>query len=260
MSPSQLSTAEPDNSPFVLKPLPIQFQPAPSFVSPDTRSHQGYSTDGVRHYTVQTGVIYRWASDWTPDGAQRKPFDELTGYNHLGDSDLVGQSLYVPAERWNGCDDYSNQSIFVFDSMTFERLAVANISAQGHEASGVAIDRGGQRLFVSSFCDPNGIFVYQLNTFAYLGRINLRSPIPRIQGLAYSGGFLYASEDGTTATSKYLCAVDVESGTVYRLMNPRLGSGAYEGIDLSQGELRWLIDLGSGNQRVYYFPALSGPR
>jgi hypothetical protein len=220
------------------------------YVSPDVKSHQGYATDGINHYTFDNQTIYKWKDDqdWTLLASNKAPFAGLSGINHFGDGDYFGGKLYIVAEFWADCAHYTNQSLLVFDAASLARLETHDVSAQQHEVSGLAVAPHDGRqgvIYVTSYCDGSKIFKYDLRTFQYLGSLALSTPLSSLQGVAWHNGRFYAPEDGGAI---YTFAKDGQVSLIYRDSH----SGSHEGLKYADGGLRWLIDEGRGKQRIHY--------
>ncbi len=229
--------------------LPAPQQLAEQSISPDTGGHQGYATDGISHFIFDTRRILTRADDasWHITRVNDTPFAGLSGYNHLGDGDYFDQKLYVPAENFVSCSEHSNPAILVFDSTTLERTRVIEL-AQGQEVSAVVVRPAARQLWVSSYCDGSQVWIYDIDDidWVHLERtVRLSPAVPGIQGLAYRDDFFFLAQNAGTIRRMYLDGV---SAPVYQTSSP----GAHEGIDYSQGELRWLIDEGVGEQKVHY--------
>lgn len=219
--------------------------------SPDTSSHQGYTTDGTYHYTIDTTTIYKRNDDatWSVDSTNADPFNGING-DHLGDADYHDTKLYFPGETYVSCGTYSDQQILVFNASDLTRDSATDISAQGHEAAGLVVvpeDGTNGIIYMVSFCDGSGIFKYDLSDFSYLGTIPLNVTITSIQGITYKDNLFYIA-----AGSKIYSAN--KNGGVNDLYTDGTG-GTREGVDYSQDELRWLIDNGAGEKKVHFLDA-----
>lgn len=217
--------------------------------SPDTDSHQGYTTDGTFHYTFDTLKIWKRNDDstWSEDSSNANPFTGING-SHLGDGDYYNNKLYITGESWADCNTFSNQQILVYSTSDLSRDSANDISAQGEEVSGLVVvedDGDNGIIYTVSFCNGSKIWKYDLSDFSFLGTISLSQTLNNVQGLTYKNGFFYISESGGglykvtstgTVTSIYL---SIEGGN-------------HEGLDFSQSTLRWMIDGGS-NEEVHYF-------
>jgi hypothetical protein len=214
--------------------------------SPDTGCHQGYATDGVSHFVFDTHRILRRANDatWHITGVNDKPFEGLTGFDHIGDGDYFEGTLYAPVEHYNSCTNDSNPAIFLFDAATLVRTRVVDLPV-AKEVSGVAVVPAARELWVSSYCDGSQLWVYDVDTFELKRTLKLEPALSTVQGLAYREPYFYvAQNDGRL----YRVSLDGDTTLVFKTNSP----GAHEGLDYSQQELRWLIDEGLGQQKVHF--------
>ncbi len=214
--------------------------------SPDTGCHQGYATDGVSHFLFDTRRILKRADDatWHITGVNDKPFSGLTGYDHIGDGDYFEGFLYAPVEHYASCTDYSNPAVFLFDASTLVRTRVISLPV-AQEVSGVAVLPAARELWVSSYCDGNQLWVYDVDTFELRRVVKLTPALATVQGLAYREPLFYiAQNDGTL----FEVTQNGRTTLVFKTDSP----GAHEGVDYSQQELRWLIDQGLAEQKIHF--------
>jgi hypothetical protein len=221
-----------------------------TFTSPNVSCHQGYTTDGTNHYTIDTQSICKRADDpqWSIIVSNTAPFDGLPNLQHLGDGDYHNGKLYIVGEWWSWYCNFSNQSILVFDADTLTRLEVHDISAQQHEVSGCCVvpEEGSNGvIYVTSYCDGSRLFKYDLATFAFVGTLPLSRSINSIQGVTTHNGTFYISSD---AGAIFTADANGNVNLFYTTTLP----GSHEGLDFSQNELRWLIDNGGTNRCVHY--------
>jgi hypothetical protein len=214
--------------------------------SPDTGCHQGYATDGTVHYLFDTHRILKRANDsnWHIIGVNEKPFEGLTGFDHIGDGDYFEGSLYAPVEHYTSCANDSNPAIFLFDATTLVRTRVIDLPV-AQEVSGVAVLPAARELWVSSYCDGTQLWVYDVDSFTLKRTVALAPALSTIQGLTYRDGYFYVAQN-----TGLLQLVSLEGRTrqVFKTNSP----GAHEGLDYSQRELRWLIDEGLGQQKIHF--------
>jgi hypothetical protein len=222
-----------------------------TFVSSNTFCHQGYAWDGTNHYSFDNQAIYVWRDDanWTSVSSNLSVFATAPpGLNHLGDGDYYNGQLYLVAENWGGCGNYTNQSLLTFDAATLQLLSVHNVAADDHEVSGLAVvpsDGPNGTIYVTSYCDGSKIWEYDLSTFALIGTLALNQSIPAIQGITWANGLFYISQDyGNIYSLDYSGDVSL----VYTSSIP----GSHEGLKYVQGQIRWLIDGGLGHKFIYY--------
>ena len=214
--------------------------------SPDTGCHQGYATDGTSHFLFDTHRILKRANDatWHITGVNDKPFDGLTGYDHIGDGDYFEGLLYAPVEHYTSCTNDSNPAIFLFDASTLVRTRVIDLPV-AQEVSGVAVLPAARELWVSSYCNSTQLWVYDVDTFELKRTISLSPALLNVQGLAYREPYFYvAQNDGKL----FQVSQAGKTALAFRTNSP----GAHEGLDYSQPELRWLIDGGLGQQKIHF--------
>lgn len=229
--------------------------------SPAVNVTEGYAFDGTYNYLFSQNEIDKRNNDetWSLVASNNNPLSGISGVNHQGDADVYDGSLYVPVEQYSSCSAFSNQNIAIFSASDLSLMSVHDISAQGAEISGLAVapDIGMDgTIFVSSFCDANHIYEYDLQTFAYLGTLALQSPISYAQGIAYQNGTLYV--DGSPDNNQgILYSVKPSTGSVQQLyVTPIVGEP--EGLDGHRaGEIGWLINPGSNDTVHFIAPATS---
>jgi hypothetical protein len=223
-----------------------------SSLSPDTGCHQGYATDGSVHFLFDTHRILKRTNDstWHIIGVNDKPFEGLTGFDHIGDGDYFEHILYVPVEHYSSCTNDSNAAIFLFDATTLVRTRVIDLPV-AQEISGVAVLPSTRELWVSSYCDGSQLWVYNVDTFELKRTVRLSPTLSTIQGIAYHDATFYIAQNNGILQE---VTVDGHTRQVFKTDSP----GAHEGLDYSQEELRWLIDEGLGEQKIHFLVS-TGP-
>lgn len=214
-------------------------------VNMDPNAQQGYTTDATYHYISDTTALHKRNDDgtWSVAASNTSPFASLSGSpDHIGDICTDGTYVYAPV------DDYPGTS-----AKQLVRYLCSDLSYHSHitlgstrGTSGVAIDVASGLLYVSDYA-TDVIDIYT-TAFVYQSTINITPTHTAIQGITFKNGWLYV-----VATTGALMIVRPSSGEiVYR---KDLGSfHEYEGLDYTQGELRYLYDSGAGSadQKVKY--------
>jgi outer membrane protein assembly factor BamB len=170
--------------------------------SPETgirKVEEGIAWDGTNHYLIFRGSIVKVDKSWTNELASNEtPFHGLTGFDHLGAGEFYNGKLYVAVESYHGCGHVTNQSIFIFDANTLDRKSVTSVSNFTSEVSAVTIvtNMGAHGVvFVSNFCDESKLYKFDLADLSFLGTLQLDQSIPKLQGIAYRNGLIYAAND-----------------------------------------------------------------
>jgi len=220
------------------------------FRSPPTSCHQGYTTDGIYHFTIYTNIIYKRLDDifWTTIKYNNKPFYGLIGtYQHLGDGDYYNYKLYLPAqEAWQGCIQY-HPAILIYnaDNLLCENEYSLDVI---NEASGlVVVPEHGIHgiIYLVSHCDPLNIYKYDLlYPSTFLGYMQLSMPISKIQGITYKNAYFYLSGDGNCLYRGYELNGSLQS--IELIYKSPYHDNCAEGLDYSQNQIRWLCDLDMG--------------
>lgn len=219
-------------------------------VSPDIDSKQGIAFDGSYYYTINTDEIKKYDLDWNLVSENTDPFSELTGpINYLEDCVVCGTGdsarLLVPAEYYNGCGDFSDMRIVQYDPSDLSFVYEFDVSAQGHEVTGLHIDNEKGYAVLGSFCQDDRLYLYNLINFEFIGELMLSEDIPSIQGISELRGKYYINSGSLHQT------IEVEkdgtvNGAVYEDTE-----GVYQGIYAKEDYLMVLIDKGSGQRKVH---------
>jgi Putative Ig domain len=235
----------------------------PFTISPPTSSLQGWATDGTYNYTFDTQVIYKRNNDanWSIVTSNSSPFAGLTpGIDHLGDGEYYDGKVYLPAESYGfaGTCTFRFQTLAVY-SATDKDLPLIhsrNISADGHEVSGVAVVPEQNALYVSSFCDGSKLWIYDSNSLTLTGTLSLSQNIPYIQGVSYNPAtnslFITADNSSPFEQGGEIYRVSL-TGTVTPVYAIALPSEV-EGLDFTQNSLGYMID-----EQVYFLADTADP-
>ncbi|HWD17930.1 MAG TPA: hypothetical protein VHB20_01515 [Verrucomicrobiae bacterium] len=221
-----------------------------TFISPNVNCHQGYAWDGTNHYTFDTQGIYKRQDDlyWTVTASNTATLKGLAGLNHMGDGDYYNGQLYVACEKWGGCGNYTNQCILTFDANTLLCTGRYDVSAEGHEMSGLVVvpdDGPNGAIYVTSYCDGSQLWKYDLASMTFLGTLPLQTNLPNLQGVAYNAGTFYAAGDLGSIWS-------FDTNGAPKLVYVSSQTGSHEGLAFVNGGLRQLIDRGGTDRCVHY--------
>lgn len=168
--------------------------------------------------------------------------------NHLGAGDYYDGHVYGVIENWQGCDQ-SSAPIFVaiFDAATLQQESTVEITAWIPEASGIAIIPGTGQALVSSFCDPNHLYLFSTADWSFTGTVPLQIPVSGNQGVSYRDGFVYIA-----GTNGALYGLHLADNSMRLLMQSPV-SGEFEGLDFHGPQLRWLVNRSDGPHILYSY-------
>jgi hypothetical protein len=200
-------------------------------VSPDLFGSQGVAVDSENHVFISsTQQSTAYGRDWGVLWNNGHPLSGMkSGVTHLGDIANYNGYIYAPVDAWSSCDSFLPAVLAVYDAKTGQLVTWSDITADGHEASSVAVVPSTNQVVVSSFCNTeNGnatLWTYDLNalttnppgsTMTYTGTIKLSTAIPYIQGISWNA-----------AANQFAISADV-GGTreAYGLLRPQARSAA----------------------------------
>lgn len=223
------------------------------YTSPDTNSHQGYTTDGVNHYTIDTVAFYKKNQyTWATTATNSNPFVGQTGYDHLGDADYYNGKIYIGCNYYNSCQDTGKFSLCVYNASDLSQVSVTELDTNGganehSTASVVVVPEHGDNgiIYFVAFCDGTKIWKHDLSDFSYVGSITLGTEITGPQGIAWKNGKFYIS-----GNSDRVYQVDEDGSNVTSVIT--LPSSQVQGIDYSTNQLRVMVDSGTP-EKVYYY-------
>lgn len=161
---------------------------------------QGICVEGDYYWVSGSTSLTKYDRDWNVVAENTDPF---SGYalevNHIGDIDVHRNELYLGVEYFmDGVG--SNIQVAVYDGDTLELKRVFPFRADTGqlECSGIAVDPDSGTVYMCSWIDDESsayLYMYDLDSGAYKGKLRM-DPIPKwIQGVAYFDGSLYVTCD-----------------------------------------------------------------
>lgn len=165
-------------------------------------SHQGVVWDGTHFYVIDTDEIVKYTSAWAEVARNATPLASsgVSGIAHLGNGFVYAGELYVPAEADPFGATFPNQHVLVFSTATLGFVRQYDISANGHETSGITRHPGTGHWFITSYGASGGIHEYAAD-FSYVGPLPLSGTLPYPQDVEYLDGLLYVTTGGGTSGS-----------------------------------------------------------
>jgi hypothetical protein len=207
-------------------------------------------------FVSSTSDLVAYDSRWRVIWNNTNPLAGMpAAVNHLGDIEYNNGYVYAPAESWNGCGDFAPTLLAVYSASTGQMITWSDITADGHEASAVAIVPASNQVVVTSFCPNEDGFTtlwnYDLNTLTtnsagslmtYSSTTTLSSPISLIQGISWNADanqFAVSADTNGPAGSIWLVSAQgLVTGPVYIV--PSSASLELEGVDYISGDLYYL--------------------
>lgn len=221
--------------------------------SDNLKLDQGYASgllpDGTPlNFFFDTAALYRSSSYDSLDVVASNRNFLPPGATHMGAGDYYDGHVYAVVEHWHGCKASSAPIyVAVFDATTLAEEQTAEIDPWIPEASGIAIDPDDGEAIVSSFCDPNNLYVFDPSTWAFTRTIPLQIPVTGNQGVSYRDGFIYIA-----GTNGGLYALRLSDNSMRQLLQSPV-SGEFEGLDFHSSQLRWLVNRTDGQHILYSY-------
>jgi hypothetical protein len=228
---------------------------------------QGYASGVLpngneANYFFDTQYLYLSKSHDKPEIVAKNVDVLLPETTHMGDGDFYNGTVYAPIEHWRGCGNPPQAPIYIvtFDGQSLARLNAYDISATQPEASSVAIIPESNEAVVSSFCNADQLYLYDLKDWSFKGTIPMEIKVPLIQGVAYNRGLLYIAADiqKNGQWMGLLYSLRLKDNKMDLLMTPPQ-IGEWEGIDFHSNQLRWLLNQSKGQYLFSYQPVATNP-
>jgi len=187
---------------------------------------QGICAEGDYYWVSGSSTLTKYDRDWNVVAENTNPFDGYTlEVNHIGDIDVWENELYLGVEYFMDGEG-TNIQVAVYDGDTLTRKRVFPFQADTGqlECSGIAVDPDSRTVFLCSWIDDESstyLYMYDLDSGAYQGRLRM-APVPKwIQGVAYFDSCLYvtcddgdADEDASDHMYRIELSEDRSTGTV----------------------------------------------
>jgi len=228
--------------------------------SPDInfrKVEEGIASDGTNRFLIYRRNILKVDSSWTNVLAVNDaPLSGLKGYDHLGAGEYYQGKLYIAAEAYHGCDHVTNQSICIYDANSLKRLSTISVSNSTSEVSALTMvtnSGSGGVMFVSNFCDDSKLYKFNASDFSFQGTLPLDQSVPKLQGVAYYNGLLYAVTD--SGTNGVVYDIDPKTGHTRKLAFLTFPHGKeVEGCLFDKDRLEVLVASHTNHfNYVYYF-------
>lgn len=162
----------------------------------------------------------------SPEGPTSDPV------NHLGGAEYHDGELYIVLQRWENTT-YNNQWVAVYDADDLSYVRSYDLSANGHETSGIARDPDAGKWYISEYV--GGKIHRYSSSFAYEGVV--ATGLPNVQDLAWLEGWLYAACNALARVNPATGAITTASGATYNFIED---TTATEAVTVHDGELYWI--------------------
>ena len=230
---------------------------------------QGVCTDGEHYWVSGSASLTKYDRDWNVIGENTDPFegDELE-VNHIGDIDVYNNELYLGVEYFMDGEGKNIQvAVYDGDTLKLKRVFPFKADTGQLECSGIAVDPDSRTVYMTSWIDDessNYLYMYDLDTGDYKGKL-LMDPVPTLlQGIAYYNGSLFVTSDDGDADkdepdNMYRITVnkDGTSGSVTpeRAFDDVTRQGEIEGLTFDPANDQFLLLYNRGARIILGMPS-----
>ena len=222
---------------------------------------QGICTEGEYYWVSGSGTLAKYDSSWNLIAENTDPFQGYTlEVNHIGDIDVYNNELYLGVEYFMDGEGKNIQvAVYDGDTLKLKRTFPVRSDTGQMECSGIAVDADSRTVYMTSWIDDKSseyLYMYDLDTGDYKGKLKMQPGPKWLQGIAYYDGSLYVTSDDGDADENapdHLYRVDVsknkQTGTVRqeKAFDDVTRQGEIEGLtfDADHGQLLLLYNRGA---------------
>lgn len=222
---------------------------------------QGICTEGGYYWVSGSGKLEKYDSNWNLIAENTDPFaGNPLEVNHIGDIDVYNNELYLGLEYFmDGKGKNIQVAVYDGDTLKLKKVFPFRADTGQLECSGIAVDPDSGTVYMSSWIDDESseyLYMYDLDTGDYKGRLKMLSAPQWIQGVAYHKGALYITSDDGDADDHapdHMYRVDVsenqETGQVRleKIFDDVIRQGEIEGLSFCEesGQLLVLYNRGA---------------
>ena len=222
---------------------------------------QGICTEGEYYWVSGSGTLAKYDSSWNLIAENTDPFQGYTlEVNHIGDIDVYNNELYLGVEYFMDGEGKNIQvAVYDGDTLKLKRVFPFRSDTGQMECSGIAVDADSRTVYMTSWIDDKSseyLYMYDLDTGDYKGKLKMQPGPKWLQGIAYYDGSLYVTSDDGDADENapdHLYRVDVsknkQTGTVRqeKAFDDVTRQGEIEGLtfDADHGRLLLLYNRGA---------------
>ena len=229
---------------------------------------QGICTEQGYYWVSGSGTLEKYNSSWDLVAENTEPFE---GYslevNHIGDIDVYNNELYLGVEYFMDGEGKNIQvAVYDGDTLKLKRVFPFRSDTGQLECSGIAVDPDSRTVYMTSWIDDESseyLYMYDLDTGDYKGKLKMQPSPKWLQGIAYFDGSLYVTSDDGDAdenTPDHMYRVDVsenrETGQVIleKTFDDVTKQGEIEGLTFDETLRQFLLLYNRGARIIAGMP------
>lgn len=230
---------------------------------------QGICTEGGNYWVSGSGNLEKYDSNWNLIAENTNPFEgNPLEVNHIGDIDVYNNELYLGVEYFmDGKGKNIQVAVYDGDTLKLKKVFPFRSDTGQQECSGIAVDPDSRTVYMTSWIDDESseyLFMYDLDTGDYKGKLKMQSAPKWIQGVAYHEGNLYVTSDDGNADDNapdHMYRIDIsekqETGQVSleKTFDDVIRQGEIEGLSFSEGSGQLLLLYNRGARIIAGMPS-----
>ncbi|MBR4163263.1 MAG: hypothetical protein IKR11_07050 [Solobacterium sp.] len=221
----------------------------------EVNGRQGICVEGDNYWVSGSGTLTKYDSDWNVVAENTDPFKGYTlEVNHIGDIAVWNNELYLGVEYFMDGEGRNIQvAVYDGDTLELKRVFPFRSDTGQLECSGIATDPDSNTVYMTSWIDdPSSeyLYMYDLDTGDYKGKIHMEPAVKWLQGVAYYEGHLYVTcDDGDADENEadHMYRIDIdESGktgkaVVEKTFDDVTRQGEIEGLAFDRNRKQFLL-------------------
>ena len=230
------------------------------------QGRQGICTENGFYWVSGSASLCRYDSNWNLIRENTDPFKGfLLEVNHIGDIDVYQNELYLGVEYFmDGVGKNIQVAVYDGDTLELKRIFPFRADTGELECSGIAVDPDTRTVYMCSWIDDvssSYLYMYDLDTGEYKGKLPL-DPAPKwMQGVACYQGFLYVTcDDGDAERNEadHLYRIDPKRNTKNVSLEYTFGDvirqGEIEGLNFEKDRNQFLLLYNRGARIIKGMP------
>ena len=221
---------------------------------------QGICVEGDHYWVSGSTTLAKYDSSWNLIAENTEPFDGYTlEVNHIGDIDVYNNELYLGVEYFmDGIGKNIQVAVYDGDTLKLKRVFPFSSDTGQLECSGIAVDSDSRTVYMTSWIDDESseyLYMYDLDSGDYKGKMKMQ-PAPKwIQGIAYFDGSLYVTSDDGNADNDepdHMYRIDVSENKETGIVNMEkafddvIKQGEIEGLTFDKDRNQFLLVYNRG--------------
>lgn len=226
---------------------------------------QGICVENGYYYVSGSTTLTKYDRDFNIVSENTNPFEGYSlDVNHIGDIDVYNNELYLGVEYFMDGEGKNIQvAVYDGDTLKLKRVFPFKADTGQLECSGIAVDSDSRTVYMCSWIDDESseyLYMYDLDTGEYKGKLKMDNAPKWIQGVAYYKGSLYVTCDDGDADkdeADHMYRVDPKSGKVYleKTFDDVIRQGEIEGLSFDGNNNKFLLLYNRGARIIAGMPS-----